>query len=88
MVKVLIVEDDLMIADATEEILVKSGYEVCGIARTVVGAVALGRTTSPIWSSSICGWPMADLAPISRPNYTVRKESASSTQPAISRTSS
>jgi DNA-binding response OmpR family regulator len=47
MVKVLIVEDDLMIADATEEILVKAGYEVCGIARTVISAVALARTHKP-----------------------------------------
>ena len=47
MVKVLIVEDDLMIADAAEEVLVKSGYEVCGIARTVTDAVALGRIHKP-----------------------------------------
>jgi DNA-binding response OmpR family regulator len=47
MVKVLIAEDDLMIADATEEVLVKSGYEVCGIARTVAAAVALGRHHKP-----------------------------------------
>jgi two-component system, response regulator PdtaR len=47
MVKVLIAEDDFMIADAAEEVLVKSGYEVCGIARTVVGAVALGQIHKP-----------------------------------------
>jgi DNA-binding response OmpR family regulator len=47
MVKVLIAEDDLMIADATEEILVRCGYEVCGIARTVVDAVALARDHKP-----------------------------------------
>jgi two-component system, response regulator PdtaR len=33
--KVLIAEDDLMIADIAEEILIEHGYEVCGIARTV-----------------------------------------------------
>jgi DNA-binding response OmpR family regulator len=33
--RILIVEDDLMIADMTEEILVANGYEVCGIATTV-----------------------------------------------------
>jgi DNA-binding response OmpR family regulator len=47
MVKVLIAEDDLMIADMTEEMLVKQGYEVCGIARTVAEAVALGRRFEP-----------------------------------------
>ena len=47
MLKVLIVEDDFMIADMTEEMLVESGYEVCGIARTVDEAVALGRLHAP-----------------------------------------
>jgi response regulator of citrate/malate metabolism len=41
MLKVLIAEDELMIADMAEETLVKHGYEVCGIARTVAGAVRL-----------------------------------------------
>jgi len=45
--KVLIVDDDLMIADMIEEILVGDGYEVCGIARTVAEAVALGRAHKP-----------------------------------------
>ena len=31
--KVLIVEDDLMLADFAEEILVEHGYEITGIAR-------------------------------------------------------
>jgi DNA-binding response OmpR family regulator len=47
MIKVLIAEDDLMIADAAEEALVNSGYEVCGIARTVAEAIALGRNHKP-----------------------------------------
>ena len=47
MVKVLIAEDDLMIADMVEEVLVDSGYEVCGIARTVEEAFALGRLHKP-----------------------------------------
>jgi DNA-binding response OmpR family regulator len=47
MVKVLIVEDDLMIADMIEETLVEEGYEVCGIGRTVAEAVALGRSGKP-----------------------------------------
>jgi CheY-like chemotaxis protein len=47
MLKVLIAEDDLMIADMTEEVLVEHGYDVCGIARTVADAVALGRQHKP-----------------------------------------
>jgi CheY-like chemotaxis protein len=47
MLKVLIAEDDLMIADMAEESLVDSGFEVCGIARTVAEAVALGRRHRP-----------------------------------------
>jgi DNA-binding response OmpR family regulator len=47
MAKVLIAEDDLMIADMVEEMLVERGYEVCGIARTVAEAVALGRRHNP-----------------------------------------
>jgi DNA-binding response OmpR family regulator len=45
--KVLIAEDDLMIADMLEMSLVDSGYEVCGIARTVAEAVALARRHKP-----------------------------------------
>ena len=47
MPKVLIAEDDLMIADMAEEFLVEHGYEVCGIARTVDEAVALARLHKP-----------------------------------------
>ena len=47
MLKVLIVEDDLMMADFMEEILVDHGYEVGGIARTVAEAVALAQHSRP-----------------------------------------
>src|ERR1700722_20566380 len=47
MLKVLIVEDDLMLADASEEILVGYGYEGSGIARTVADALALARHAKP-----------------------------------------
>jgi DNA-binding response OmpR family regulator len=47
MLKVLIVEDDLMLADFAEEILFEHGYEVSGIARTVADAVALVRRSRP-----------------------------------------
>jgi two-component system, response regulator PdtaR len=45
--KVLIAEDDLVIADLTQHVLVEQGYEVCGIARTVADAVALARLHGP-----------------------------------------
>jgi CheY-like chemotaxis protein len=47
MLKVLIAEDDLMIADMAEEMLLTFGYEVCGIARTVAEAVALSLRHKP-----------------------------------------
>jgi DNA-binding response OmpR family regulator len=47
MLKVLIAEDDLMIADQAEAALVRHGYEVCGIARTVADALALGWRHKP-----------------------------------------
>jgi CheY-like chemotaxis protein len=45
--KVLIAEDDLMIADLADEILVSGGYQVCGIARTVAEAVAMAQHHKP-----------------------------------------
>ena len=39
MLKVIIAEDDLFIADMLEDVLIGGGYEVCGIARTVDEAV-------------------------------------------------
>src|ERR1700736_6996423 len=47
MLKVLIVEDDLMLADFSEEILVEHGYGVSGIARTVSEAISLARHSMP-----------------------------------------
>jgi DNA-binding response OmpR family regulator len=47
MPRILIVEDDFMLADFAEEILVERGYEVSGIARTVGEAVALARNSRP-----------------------------------------
>jgi CheY-like chemotaxis protein len=47
MLKVVIAEDDLMIADMAEEMLVKAGYQVCGIARAVPEAVALCQLHEP-----------------------------------------
>lgn len=47
MLKVLIAEDEAMIAMFLEEILVEHGYEVCGIASTVAEAVALAKAHKP-----------------------------------------
>ena len=47
MPKVMIAEDDLMMADMLEDVLVGGGYEVCGIARTVDKAVELGERCKP-----------------------------------------
>jgi len=45
--KILIAEDDLMIADMAEEVLTGHGYDVCGIARTVSDAVEMARLHRP-----------------------------------------
>jgi len=45
--KVLIAEDEGIIAMLTEETLVEHGYEVCGIASTVAEAVALAKAHKP-----------------------------------------
>ena len=47
MLKVVGVEDDLMITDLLEVALAANGYEVCGIARTVDEGVALGELHMP-----------------------------------------
>jgi two-component sensor histidine kinase/DNA-binding response OmpR family regulator/putative methionine-R-sulfoxide reductase with GAF domain len=47
MLKVMIAEDDLMMADMLEDVLVDGGYEVCGIARTVEQGVELGERHQP-----------------------------------------
>jgi two-component system, response regulator PdtaR len=47
MLKVLIVDDDFMVADCLEEILVEAGYQVCGIAGTIEDAIALGEEHHP-----------------------------------------
>jgi DNA-binding response OmpR family regulator len=45
--KILIVEDDLMIADMVELALIEHGYEVCGVACNVTDALALVRQHNP-----------------------------------------
>lgn len=45
--KVIIAEDDLLIADLLEEVLVTAGYDVCGLASTVTEAVDLCNRLNP-----------------------------------------
>jgi two-component sensor histidine kinase/ActR/RegA family two-component response regulator len=45
--KVMIAEDDLFVADLLEDLLIESGYDVCGIARTVDDALALCELHKP-----------------------------------------
>ncbi len=47
MCRVMIAEDDLMTANLLEEIIVKAGYQTCGIARTVSEAIELGLRQKP-----------------------------------------
>ena len=47
MAKVLIAEDELILADLLESTLLNSGYEVCGIARTVAEGISLARYHRP-----------------------------------------
>jgi hypothetical protein len=54
----LIAKDDLIIADMVEDLLVVSGYEVCGIGRTVADRLRSLSATSLILLSSTCDSPM------------------------------
>lgn len=47
MLKVLVAEDDLLLADALEEALVAAGYHVCGIAGTEAEALDLAYAHRP-----------------------------------------
>lgn len=47
MLKVMIAEDDLIIAGMAMDFLTDCGYEICGVARTVEAAVALGLARRP-----------------------------------------
>jgi DNA-binding response OmpR family regulator len=47
MLKVLIAEDDLLIADMAEEVLTDHGYKVCGIGRNVADSLVLASRYKP-----------------------------------------
>jgi ActR/RegA family two-component response regulator len=46
-VKVIIAEDDLLIADLLEDVLVRAGYEVCGMASTDTETIELCNQHTP-----------------------------------------
>jgi two-component system, response regulator PdtaR len=45
--RVVIVDDDFMVADGLEEILIDAGYLVCGIAGTIADAVQIAQKHRP-----------------------------------------
>jgi len=47
MLKVLVAEDNVMLADILEDSLISGGYDVCGVAHTVDQAVALADLHQP-----------------------------------------
>jgi CheY-like chemotaxis protein len=47
MTKVLIAEDDILIADMLSDVVTEAGFEVCGIATTSAEAIALGERHRP-----------------------------------------
>jgi two-component sensor histidine kinase/DNA-binding response OmpR family regulator len=47
MAKVLIAEDELIIADMISDVLVENGYDICAIARSVAEAIELGEAHRP-----------------------------------------
>jgi len=47
MLKALIVEGDLMIADPAEDIVIENRYKVCGIAHTLMRGPAIIQRTTP-----------------------------------------
>lgn len=47
MLRVMIAEDDLIIAEILAEIIVQAGYRVCGIACAVDEAIEIGLTQKP-----------------------------------------
>ncbi len=47
MAKIMIVENDIMVADYLEDVLTEAGYDVCCIAADVDAAIELGHQHSP-----------------------------------------
>lgn len=47
MKRILIIEDEEMLAELLEEAVAEAGFDVCGVARSVKDAVALGRLHRP-----------------------------------------
>ena len=75
MKRVLIVEDELLIADILEEVLVSDGFEVCGIARGIKEALTLAEQHAPelaIVDVHLIDGYGTDLAPVLMDRYRTR----------------
>ena len=73
--KVLIVEDELMVADIVEEVLVSDGFEVCGIARGITDALTIAEQHNPelaIVDVQLIDGFGTDLAPVLIRQYRTR----------------
>ena len=66
MLKVVIAEDDFLIADMIKDILAANGYDVCGIARNVADAVSLIQLHKPDLAVLDVRLPGADLGLVRR----------------------
>jgi DNA-binding response OmpR family regulator len=72
MKKVLIVEDDLMVADLLEEVLLQEGFDVCGIARTPRDAITMADRHKPelaVVDVHLVGGLGTDVAPVLMARY-------------------
>ncbi len=87
MLKILIAEDDLSIADFVQQILLEDGYDVCGIARTLAAAVALSRCHEPDLALIDLRFANGGLGPRYLPNWESGASLACSTPAAASGTS-
>src|SRR3954454_5334488 len=64
--RILVVEDDFLIALQTEAALTDAGFEVIGSATTADEAIALARRSSPVWPSWIYAWKASGTASMRR----------------------
>ena len=61
------VEDDLMVADLLEEVLIRQGFDICGIARSPQDAIAVAEQHEPelaVVDVQLVGGLGTDVAPL------------------------
>jgi DNA-binding response OmpR family regulator len=73
--KILIVEDDVMVADMLEESLVAAGFVVCGLAHTTAKAIEMAEIHRPelaiIDINLGAGGDGGDIPRLLRPNWSI-----------------